>query len=211
MIISIIWILLVIAFTLCIGYISLLTFQIIKLEQENRVMKKAAECKSRVFSYGKYAEELKILAKAVKNCEMYAIEKTALLMCDHILFRAIVIPIPGRDGYATYMREVAKCMSDVRPDIQVLDICKGKRRGSWCSWKKGMRKLGGKVVIPPPSYFRFKLTENPKKYYDGRDIYFIDNMGDTLTTITYAMTLVENSKGLVLAMTESESGKKESR
>lgn len=209
-IISIVWGLLGIAFILCAGYISLLTFQIWNLNKEDKTLEKAVECKSRVVSCGKYAGELKILAKSVKDREIYAIEKTALLMCEHIPFRSVVIPIPGRDGYATYMREVAECMSDVRPDIQVLDICKGKRRGSWCSWKKGMLKLSGKIVLPPPSYFRFRLTENPKKYYDGRDIFFIDNVGDTLLTITYAMTLVENSKGLVLAMTEDENGKKES-
>ena len=159
-------------------------------------------CRDRIICCGKYAGNLKWMAKRVKCMEdSEAVLSAAKLMSPVIPERAILIPVPGHTGVTTYTKELCKAIVNRRKDLLMADFCVGHSRQSWCEMKKRFRH-DGTDFLPDSEFFGFKLSGKPD--FEEEQVVFIDNVADTGVTMAYAMSLVEGSAGLVLAMTEEK-------
>jgi len=86
---------------------------------------------------GKHEGELRELAHQVKTGDKQAIEKAADLMFNAVPQNAILVPIPGHEGDATYTYSLAKAISEKSSSV-VIDAIQGfSRESAYESKKRG--------------------------------------------------------------------------
>jgi len=146
----------------------------------------------RINSVGRYTEQtLRFLAIRMKTGEEKALRASASLMASLVPADSVLIPIPSREGHATFTLRLAELIAE-RTGAEVSDICRGKKRESFCELKrKGIRTVDD-------DFFGFYLTDEAPK---GKNIIFIDNVSATGLTAQNAVDLIPNSSVLVLCDT----------
>ena len=146
----------------------------------------------RINSVGSYSENtLRFLAIRMKDGEERALKVSASLMAPLVSSEVVLIPIPSRQGHATFTLKLAEYIAQLT-GAEVLDICRGKKRESFCELKrKGIRKVND-------DFFGFYLTSEAPK---NKTVIFIDNVSATGLTAQNAIDLIPNSSVLVLCDT----------
>ena len=146
----------------------------------------------RISSVGSYKENtLRFLAIRMKGGEDRALKVSASLMAPLVPSDAVLIPIPSREGNATFTLKLAEYIAKLS-GAEVSDICRGKKRESFCELKrKGIRTVND-------DFFGFYLTEEAPK---NKTVIFIDNVSATGLTAQNAVDLIPNSSVLVLCDT----------
>lgn len=110
------------------------------------------------------------LAHEVKDGVEEAIEQMASEMAGLLPDNAVLVPIPGRNGYATSSLKLAQSLESMT-DAKVDDILVGENRDSLYSLKKQDRSVD-------ESFFGYQLKSDPKQ----GNIVLIDGVSDSGAT-----------------------------
>ena len=149
----------------------------------------------RIYSLGSYKEMRKTCRK-VKEGELEYIERAAEEMTKIIPAGSVLVPIPGRFGYAAYTLMLAVRMA-MKGEFRVENCLKGEVRDGLCE----MKRAGLKPTAPV-----FRKRFRPTK---GARHVLIDNVYDTGMTARAALKAMGKKCDIaVVGITKADKQKK---
>lgn len=157
-----------------------------------------------------YEGLLKIYCNAVKNGDREALEDAAAILAPHVTEKTVLVPVPGRSGYADYTFELAQQIErevlekDTLKDVRVFNCLICDEHESLCE----VKRAGGDADDVPMN-IRFRGLEeedlfNGVYYRQGYRVLLVDNIVDTGKTARACMDVLGDCDVLCLCDTGND-------
>lgn len=157
-----------------------------------------------------YEGLLKILCNAVKDGDREAVEDAAAILASRVTEKTVLVPVPGRKGYADYTFELAQQIErevlekDAHKDVRVFNSLICDEHESLCE----VKRAGGDADDVPLN-IRFRGLEEENRFNDvyfreGYRVLLVDNIVDTGKTARACMDILGDCDALCLCDTGND-------